>query len=259
MKIFLLWFVLFFTLISTIVFLLVIRSGVTNPFVSNTVTTVATTSTPLSFDQATVYTCDEGSIIALAYKTADTKIIEVSLPTLDPLIMEGANGQYRHHNGYLVSENASLIQVEKDGEIIYTQCTKGAMAMPEPVATTSTPFTFAGSSWQWNVTNSSDGTILNRPNKPADFILKFQDESQFSVSTDCNNAGGSYSTDGKGVVTFSKIIMTLMACDGETKEADFLNTLGQVQSFGFAMTDDYLELRLGEGFPHTYMNFTRID
>lgn len=259
MKTLIIWTVLFLALIGTIVFLLSQGTDIKNPFKKEAVDTVATTTVPLSFDQATVYTCAGSQVVAAAFKTGDTTVLEVSLPNSNPLIMtqtDTASGaRYTHESGLAFWEKGGVAIVEKDNEIIFSDCKVGQTMLEIEVATTSMN-NFSGTSWQWNMTNSADGTILSKPNTPNDFILKFQAEGKFSVSTDCNNAGGSYSTDNKGMVTFSEIVMTLMACEGETKEADFLSNLGQVQSFGFAQTEADLELRLRDGT--TYMSFSKI-
>lgn len=262
MKTFIVWFILFASLIGTIVFLVSQRNDSRDQNVNND-DTQGTQNAPLSFDQAIVYTCADGAQIATAFETDTTNRLELSVPNSSPILLiatESASGaKYTNETGVVFWEKSGTATVEKNGEIQYSDCVVAQQTETESVATTSTPFMFAGTSWQWTTTNSSDGTILSNPNKPDDFILKFQDAGKFSVSTDCNNAGGSYSTDNESAVTFSEMVMTLMACDGETKEADFLSSLMQVQSFGFGMTETYLELRIGEGFPNTYMNFTRID
>ncbi len=264
MKTLIIWSLLFIALIGTIGYLLSQRAGVFNAAPTDTTNGVIDTNTTVrSFDQAIVYTCAGGAKIATAFETGTTDRLELSVPNSSPILLastESASGvKYTNETGIVFWEKSGSASVEKNGEIQYKECVVALPSETESVAPTSTPFMFAGTSWQWTITNSSDGTILSKPNKSDDFILKFQDEGKFSVSTDCNNAGGSYSTDNKGVVTFNEMVMTLMACAGETKEADFLSSLAQVQSFGFAMTEADLELRLGEGFPQTYMNFTRID
>ena len=230
MKTFIIWLVLFSALISTIVFLLVVRSGFNNPFTSNTVTEVATTSTPMPFDQATVYTCGEGSIIALAYKTDDHSVVELSLPVIGPLILTATvvAGKYSNNAGYEMSEIAGVVQISKDSEVLYANCIIGTKDITEELVTTTIPL--VSTKWQWLETAVASGTVT-RPNKPDDFSITFATENKFSATTDCNNVGGTYSIGFLDVLTFTDMVSTLMACEGDTKEAQFTSQLTQVSSY----------------------------
>ncbi len=252
MKTFVLWSVLFFVLISTIIFLLLVRSDFDNPLTPNSVIDVATTSTPMSFDQATVYTCGEGSVIALAYKTGDSSVVELSVPVIGPVMLtvnEGV-GEYSNNEGYRLSETAGIIKIIKDGEVLYTNCASGTKVAIEELATTTS--SLAGTKWQWVETTVASGAPT-RPNNPDDFIVTFATENRFSANTDCNNIGGEYTEGVNGAIAFFNIIATEMACEGDIQEGQFIKELEQV--IVYTMSGNELALSLKD--TNGTMKFTK--
>jgi heat shock protein HslJ len=70
--------------------------------------------------------------------------------------------------------------------------------------------------WLWQEANVAGQTV--RPLKPGVFSLTFDAAGSVAIGTDCNNMGGQYTYSG-GVLTFSQIISTMMACDGSQESA----------------------------------------
>lgn len=84
--------------------------------------------------------------------------------------------------------------------------------------------------WTWMKTKYNDDTSV-APKKATAFTLTFAKNGSFSATTDCNTVGGSYTVTGN-TITFSKMVSTLMYCDG-SQESDFTKMLGEVQSYFF--------------------------
>lgn len=84
--------------------------------------------------------------------------------------------------------------------------------------------------WKW-VSSQYESGKETLPKNPDAFVLTFKPDGTFSASTDCNQAGGSYTTDGEKI-TFSKIFSTRMFCEG-SQETDFLQMLETVAGYSF--------------------------
>jgi heat shock protein HslJ len=84
--------------------------------------------------------------------------------------------------------------------------------------------------WNWiNTQYSNDTTVV--PKIPEKFVLTFKDGQTFSATTDCNSVGGNYMLHGN-IITFTKIVSTLMFCEG-SQEQDFTKMLSEVQTYHF--------------------------
>jgi len=257
MKTFIIWSLLFLSLISTIIFLLSKQSDINFPFRADKPVDIATTTAPLTFDQAIVYTCAGGSVVAAAFKTGDTSIIELSLPDNGPMIlnsMETASGaKYISETGVVFWEKAGTALVEKDGTVIYADCKIG---QPEPQVPTasSTKSELEGTKWTWVETSFASGSSTT-PNKPEDFVLTFSENGRFSSNTDCNNVGGSYVGGVDGAISFTEMVSTLMACSGDVKEGEYIGQLGKVVSY--KVNQDELVLSLKSDEENGEMKFTK--
>jgi heat shock protein HslJ len=69
------------------------------------------------------------------------------------------------------------------------------------------------------------------PKKAGIFGITFASDGTFSVSTDCNQAGGSY-TSTKTTLDFSEMFSTMMYCE-EAQEAIFTSLLSEVDTYHF--------------------------
>ena len=247
MKTLIIWTVLFVSLIGTIAFLLSQRNDAADKSASDG-DGKDVLKAPLTFDQATIYTCTGGSVVAAAFKTGDTSVLELSLPNSNPLILkstEAASGaKYINDTGIIFWEKAGVAIVEKDNEIIFTDCKVG-QALGEAVVATTSPSELADTVWVWTETIYATGTPV-APNKPADFILTFAENNRFSANTDCNNVGGAFVGGIDGSVSFSEVVSTLMACEGDTKEAAFIGMLAQVVSYKLTGSELILSLKSNE-------------
>jgi len=84
--------------------------------------------------------------------------------------------------------------------------------------------------WNWIKTVSVDGKEII-PKNVSDFILTFKNDKTFGAKTDCNGVGGNYEIVGSKI-TFSKMISTLMFCEGSL-EQDFTKSLADAVSYSF--------------------------
>lgn len=84
--------------------------------------------------------------------------------------------------------------------------------------------------WSWISATYSDGKKII-PKDSSKFQLTFTGSKNFSAKTDCNGVGGEYSVN-KNKIVFSKMVSTLMYCEG-SQEADFTKLLGQIDSYHF--------------------------
>ncbi len=100
--------------------------------------------------------------------------------------------------------------------------------------------------WEW--VNSAEMGEYVLPKTQGTFTLTFNSE-QVSVGTDCNNMGGTYTTNGNAL-TFGPMMSTLMYCEG-SQETQFATMLGGVKSFAFTKKGT-LELQYGEGGVATF-------
>ena len=74
--------------------------------------------------------------------------------------------------------------------------------------------------WVWKQTELNDGSVV-KPVKEDVFTITFNEQDKsFSVTTDCNGAGGTYKTEADSM-QLSDIFSTLMYCEG-SQETEFL-------------------------------------
>jgi heat shock protein HslJ len=99
--------------------------------------------------------------------------------------------------------------------------------------------------WSWIRTELNDGTVVT-PKDSDKFKLTFKKDKTFSASTDCNGIGGEYGTvDGR--ITFTKMMSTLMYCEG-SQESDFSKYLENTASYFFTSKGELvLELKFDSG------------
>ena len=98
--------------------------------------------------------------------------------------------------------------------------------------------------WNWVNTKYSNGTTVTpKTNK---FALTFKADKTFSATTDCNGVGGEYTVKGNKI-TFTKMMSTLMFCEG-SQEQDYSKMLDQVESYMFTSKGELvLNLKLDTG------------
>lgn len=84
--------------------------------------------------------------------------------------------------------------------------------------------------WTWISVLYTNGTQVLPKNATA-FTLSLKDNGTFSAKTDCNSVGGTYTLSGK-TITFSKMVSTLMFCEG-SQESVFTKLLSDTSSYNF--------------------------
>ena len=84
--------------------------------------------------------------------------------------------------------------------------------------------------WAWTKTLYSDDKLVT-PKSAGKFTITFKKDGTFSATTDCNGVGGEYIVN-KNQITFSKMMSTLMYCEG-SQESDFTKMLEQSTSYMF--------------------------
>jgi heat shock protein HslJ len=99
--------------------------------------------------------------------------------------------------------------------------------------------------WDWiNTTYNNDTEV--KPKIAGKFALNFKGDKTFSATTDCNGVGGEYSVSGNKI-SFSKMMSTLMYCDG-SQEQDFTKMLTETDNFHFTSKGELiLGLKLDSG------------
>lgn len=88
--------------------------------------------------------------------------------------------------------------------------------------------TLGMNTWRW-ISASADGQSVT-PKKDV-FTITFKEDNTFSATTDCNGVGGDYAEQ-NGSLTFSKMISTLMYCEG-AQESDFTKLLADTDAYHF--------------------------
>ncbi len=256
MKTAFIWTLLLLAFAGTVLFLASQMIDLPNPFAKNVPQPSATSTEQLTFDQATVYTCGEGSVVAAAFKTGDTTVLEVSLPNSNPVVMtqvQAASGaRYAYDTGLAFWEQGGVVMVEKDGEVIFSDCQVRPATESIPSATSTNEL--SGTQWVWTQTAYATGTTVE-PNEPEDFIVTFSENNRVSANTDCNNVGGGYTGGNDGAIAFTEMVSTLMACEGDVKEGVFVTQLAQVVSY--RVEDDELTFSLKSDEGTGEMKFTK--
>lgn len=100
--------------------------------------------------------------------------------------------------------------------------------------------------WVWVKTQMNDGKTLI-PKKINAFTITFGKDGRVAVTTDCNNIGGGYKTQGK-TITFTQMMSTMMFCE-DSQEQDFTRELYDVTDFTFTSKGELiLEIKNNLGF-----------
>lgn len=99
--------------------------------------------------------------------------------------------------------------------------------------------------WNWISAQYNDGRRI-APKKQGAFTLTFKDDGTFSASTDCNGVGGEY-TAKNGTITFTRMMSTLMYCEG-SQETEFSKLLQDSAGYHFTSRGELvLDLKFDSG------------
>lgn len=120
-----------------------------------------------------------------------------------------------------------------------TTQTEPKIVLPTPIALE----TITTKKWLWHYTMAGD-EIIAKPHDPRRlFTITLAADGKVSVTTDCNNAAGSYTIDTEtNALHFSPFAMTLKFCEA-SQEATFISQLDQVTSFSYRNDTLYLNLK----------------
>jgi amidase len=135
--------------------------------------------------------------------------------------------------------------------------TKAATAAPEPTAESAKDKPTAtveaepvdtadltSNVWSWlSFTNPVESFEVD---KPADYLLTFDDDGTLDIKADCNNASGSYTTDGSSL-TIQIGPMTMAACPTESRSDQFVQLLGGAANYFFEDGKLYIDLMADGG------------
>ncbi len=121
----------------------------------------------------------------------------------------------------------------------------GIVELDFPGEADSGRMTLGMKTWVWQRALYNDGREIV-PTRPDAFTITFASDGAFSVTTDCNNAGGTYKVN-DNLITFSDIFSTLMYCEG-SQETEFMNLLRDIQTFHFTSKGELvLDLKYDSG------------
>jgi len=98
--------------------------------------------------------------------------------------------------------------------------------------------------WTWVAALYNDGREI-LPQDPQAFTISFGTDGSFNATTDCNQMGGTYATEGDQI-TFSDISMTKMFCEG-SQEGTFSELLTDTQSYHTADGELIFDLKFDSG------------
>lgn len=99
--------------------------------------------------------------------------------------------------------------------------------------------------WVWLSALYNDGREI-LPRRPGVFTLTFEEDGRFSLTTDCNSMGGSYTAD-DGSISFADIVSTRMFCEG-SQEGEFAGLLTDASGYHFTSRGELiLDLKFDSG------------
>ena len=118
---------------------------------------------------------------------------------------------------------------------------------PSPTAEESTPVLLSGEDlimlqtnpWQWVAfTNPVEQFLVDNPQN---YVLTFNQDGTVIILADCNNASGSYTTDGSSI-SIQVGPMTMAACPPDSRSDDFVKYLGFAAIYFFEDGNLFIDL-----------------
>jgi heat shock protein HslJ len=114
-----------------------------------------------------------------------------------------------------------------------------------PVETTSAdPEALTTTTWMW--TGFTDPMQQFDVENPENYTLTFQADGTVNIKADCNNASGSYTTDGSSI-QIEVGPMTMAACPSESRSDDFVKYLGSAAIYFFKDDNLFIDLMADGG------------
>ena len=118
-------------------------------------------------------------------------------------------------------------------------------APPSTTASAGAVAKLTGQTWKWINATDNIGKITTVPN-PENYTLAFAADSTVQIKADCNNAQGTYTTDGNKM-TITVGPMTMAACPPGSLSDQFIAKLGEVASYLFSNGQLVLEWKMDAG------------
>jgi heat shock protein HslJ len=93
--------------------------------------------------------------------------------------------------------------------------------------------------WQWvSFTNPVEQFAID---EPQNYVLTFNEDGTVNIIADCNNASGSYTTDGSSI-SIQVGPMTMAACPPDSRSDDFIKYLGFAAIYFFKDGNLFIDL-----------------
>ena len=126
-----------------------------------------------------------------------------------------------------------------------TQVVGNVEQTPTTQPTTAPAQTLAGTTWKWTGSLFNDGKQTT-PDDPNRYLLSFMADGSVSIQADCNQVGGTYTTDGNQL-TITLGPSTLVACPPGSLGDEYVRQLGTVSSYFFKDGNLILEFKFDSG------------
>lgn len=120
-----------------------------------------------------------------------------------------------------------------------------------PATPTTQPGANLLGTWQWTGAIMNDGTNLT-PSNPSQYTAQFQNGGALAVRADCNNASGTYTTDGQ-TLTIQLPVVTGALCSPESLSQQFISLLQQAGNYTVNGNNLIIQLKADSGS----MTFTK--
>jgi heat shock protein HslJ len=116
-----------------------------------------------------------------------------------------------------------------------------AAAMPPTLSAAANELSIP--TWRWQRSQLADGRTIVAA-APDRYTLRFEGGGRVLVRADCNRGSGAYEVSGSAM-KLAPIALTRMGCPEGTQDAQFMQSLSNVASYGIA--DGELVLTLSDG------------
>lgn len=107
------------------------------------------------------------------------------------------------------------------------------------------PVGLVGPVWEWQQTSMNDGSTFT-PTNPADYTVQFVTDGQVAIKADCNQVGGSYTTDGSSI-NIELGPSTMAMCPPDSLSDQFLAGLSGAIIYFFQDANLYIDLKFDIG------------
>lgn len=95
------------------------------------------------------------------------------------------------------------------------------------------------------------GEII-KPTEDQMYNIKFKNDSTFSGQSDCNDIGGRYIIEQKGVINITKLGTTFASCGDQSKDEEYYGAIDQI--FSYEVIKNHLRLKYGEDSILTFIS-----